>query len=148
MGFDDHLADIETQSNPTMLTPSCRVDSIEALENMWQMLSADANAGVRHPETELLCVVATADCNLTANWCVLESVVNQVDQQLNESVFVGNHMDRFGIDRERHPEFFGQRTILLDYHVKYLGKIDNISAESDGPGIAPCQRQQCAGNAR
>src|SRR5690606_5642927 len=76
--FDDQLGDCEAQPGAAALAIPARVDAVEALEDMGQVLGRDARSLVPDPEAGAAVRRAAAQFDATAVRCVAQRVVHQV----------------------------------------------------------------------
>jgi hypothetical protein len=92
MAFGDRAHDRETESDPTVLTRSTRVDPVEPVEDMRLLVGGDAPARILHPEANPSRLAGAPHRDSPAIGCMDECVVDQVDQRLDEEIFV-RHRD-------------------------------------------------------
>lgn len=89
--FNECLADAQPDTGATSVAVPSRVDAVEPVEDMGQVLGCDAFARVGDRELDPTTLPAAAQCDAGAGWCVSQGVVEQVTQDLADPIEVSQH---------------------------------------------------------
>src|SRR4030042_1522613 len=89
VGLGYPATDAEAKPGPALDAASGLVYSVEAVEDVRQVLRGDAHAGVADPQLDLLAVHPPAGGDPAARRRVLDAVVQEVEKELQQQVLVG-----------------------------------------------------------
>ena len=94
MGFCDPTGDGQSKSYASLGAASALVNTVETVEEIGKMFSANTNAGVLDSQLRLTPVHLRSNIHLPARGSVLDCVVKEVEHKLQQQVFVGLYRDR------------------------------------------------------
>jgi hypothetical protein len=81
------LADGQSESASAGATTSGGIDSIEAIEDSWQMFCGDATAGILNDDLSIVAGSEQLNGNVSPGWCVLQSIVKQIQWDLSKKAW-------------------------------------------------------------
>lgn len=97
MRVNDGFAKRQSEASSPLGAGSPHIDAIEAIEDPLLVFRADADPGVVHPEARPAGSLAGSGGDGTAGRGVRQSVIDQIDQQLDDQILVDLGNDRGGL---------------------------------------------------
>ena len=94
MRFHDLPRDRQPESRAAGLPRPCRIDPVETLENVREVLGWDAGTGVSHADDRFLCPVDQIERNSSPGRRVAQGIVDQIEQELLQSILIAVDLDR------------------------------------------------------
>ena len=114
MRLGDRLADSQAEPRPALAPRAAGVDAVEAVEDMGQVLRRDPFAAVSHPEMDLAIPRLATDGHTASRRSVRQRVVDEVDEELDEEVFVGDDRRGHGLAAQDNAGVLCLWRVLLD----------------------------------